>query len=197
VEELKRDDEVQLKLKRKWQIALRRYVLDNNPSVNYAPYFGLPALELKHWIEVQFKQHMQWSNFGKVWNLTQKVPTQLFDLRNEKDLELCWNFINISIQDIKLDATTATVEMFATKQFFLNLYNTTGFEICKKMVDKLGSVELDSTTIIKPLESYIRVNLEKISNFQGFNSEDFSRLNQGEDIQTILMEKEIIKKYGS
>ena len=195
--QLKTDDQVQLSLKRKWQIALRRYVLDSNPSVSYAPYFGLPSLELRKWIEFQFKQHMQWSNFGQVWNLTQRVPTHLFDLREEHELEICWNFVNISIQDLKVNATTAVIELYATRQFFEKLYLSTGFEKCRKMADKLLEVESDASLIITPLETYIRENFDKITNFQGFDSEDFSRLNQGEDLQAILMEKAIIKKYGS
>ena len=36
--------------KRKWQIALRRYVLDGNPSTRYAPYFGLDIKTLRRFL---------------------------------------------------------------------------------------------------------------------------------------------------
>ena len=52
--------------KRKWQIALRRYVIEQNRSSFYAPYFGLDIKSFRDWIEVQFDRGMNWDNFSKV-----------------------------------------------------------------------------------------------------------------------------------
>ncbi|MFL4236884.1 hypothetical protein P9433_24150, partial [Escherichia coli] len=65
----------------------------------YAPYFGLPATEFKSWIERQFENGMNWENFGSRWNLSQRVPTTLFDLSTDEHLRLCWHFTNTMAQD--------------------------------------------------------------------------------------------------
>ena len=56
--------------KRKWQIALRRYVLEKNKSSFYAPYFGLGIETFRKWIEVQFDSETNWENFSESWQLT-------------------------------------------------------------------------------------------------------------------------------
>jgi hypothetical protein len=42
--------------KRKWQIALRRYVIEKNNCITYAPYFGLDRENLRKWFEMQFEE---------------------------------------------------------------------------------------------------------------------------------------------
>ncbi|HMK06931.1 MAG TPA: hypothetical protein VK476_05330 [Flavobacterium sp.] len=190
------EETAQQTLKRKWQIALRRYILEDNPSVNYAPYFGLPAFHLKKWIEIQFKANMNWENFGKAWSLTQKIPVYLFNLTDEKELALCWNFINIAVLDLHDTGGLANME-FAAKQFFADLLATTGHQKCKEMLDKIMQVEATHVKNVKPFESFIRERAEMIEMLGEFDSENFARVNRGEEIKAILMEKEIIKKYGS
>ena len=38
---------------------------------------------------------MSYDNFGKTWGLDHIVPVHLFDLSNEDDLKLCYNYNNI------------------------------------------------------------------------------------------------------
>ena len=59
--------------KRKWQIALRRYVLEGNPSTRYAPYFGLDINTLRNWFELQFVEPMSWENFGTKWQFEHHI----------------------------------------------------------------------------------------------------------------------------
>ena len=60
--------------KRKWQIAFRRYVLERNPSVFYAPYFGLDIDTLRKWLESQFMEGIDWDGFGKDWQFEHIIP---------------------------------------------------------------------------------------------------------------------------
>lgn len=197
IRDARTDEVLQLTIKRKWQIALRRYILENNPSVSYAAYFGLPAVDLRKWIQLQFKEGMTWDNFGKAWNLSQKVPASLFNLREERDLTLCWHFINITVQEIKENPAVATLESFATKQYFRKLYETTGFEKFNEMCTRITQIETIDPASIKPLESFIRENQKRLEILREFDGEDFSRLNRGEDLHALITEKEIIRKYGS
>src|SRR5690606_10922137 len=93
---------LQFREKRKWQIALRRYVLERNKSSFYAPYFGLDSEKFRNWIERQFDADLNWENFSSAWQFDHVVPLAYFDFSAEEDLRLCWNFTNIRIE--KLDA---------------------------------------------------------------------------------------------
>ena len=189
-------DEIQLKLKRKWQIALRRYIIDNNPSASYAPYFGLPSAKFKNWLELQFYAGMTWGNFGKTWNITQRVPSSLFDLTAEDELKLCWHYINISVQALAEPPSEAPQKLIATKIFFETMYAATAIVKCREMTDKIVEIEkivqIDSQILLK----FLRENQNLLKEVESFESDDFARLNKGEDMHTLLMEKEIIKKYG-
>ena len=81
--------------KRKWQIALRRYIIAGFKCFNYAPYFGIDAANFRKWIEIQFDKDTNWENFSKAWQFDHIVPVAYFNLKDEVDLKLCWNFINI------------------------------------------------------------------------------------------------------
>ena len=55
------------KEKRKWQIALRRYILNGLKCVDYASYFGIDSANFRKWIETHFDEDINWGNFSKVW----------------------------------------------------------------------------------------------------------------------------------
>ncbi len=191
------NDEAQLAIKRKWQIALRRYLLENNPAITYAPYFRLTSTEMKKWIEVQFHGEMNWDNFGKVWNLTQRVPAHLFNLLNEQDLSLCWHFINQTVQRVGENQITSTISLLGSKYFYTKLYESTQFPKCSEMILKITALEKSHSETLKASETFILENRAMINQFNELDGEDFLRLNKGTDLQSILLEKELIKKYGS
>src|SRR5689334_13840265 len=88
-------DHLKMREKRKWQIALRRYVFEKNSSSFYAPYFGLDVARLKNWFEIQFHKGINWENFGKKWQFGHMLSLAYFDFSNSADLKLCWNFSNL------------------------------------------------------------------------------------------------------
>src|SRR6476620_5571737 len=89
------DGLIRAREKRKWQVALRRYVIEKNLSGPYAPYFGLGIEDFRSWIELQFTGAMTWENFGSTWQFEHIVPVAYFDFANDADLVICWNFLNI------------------------------------------------------------------------------------------------------
>ncbi|MFI5132361.1 MAG: hypothetical protein ACHQFX_20330, partial [Chitinophagales bacterium] len=64
--------------KRKWQISLRRYVIDKSPCPLYAPYFGLDIENLRKWFEMQFSDNIAWGDFGKKWQFDHIIPVTYF-----------------------------------------------------------------------------------------------------------------------
>lgn len=189
---------LKLRERRKWQLAYRRYVLEGLPSESYAPYFGLDSTGLRNWFQLQFTGDMQWDNFGKSWQFGHIVPASYFDYANEADLYLCWNFINLRAERIDTRKTMDTVQgPIAVKAYFQALYDKTGFSMCMKMLDKLNMLESQNNNVLPALEEYLTKNKPDLEHISGLSKEDFLRYAQGTPVADILLEKEILRKFGS
>ncbi|MEO6549143.1 MAG: hypothetical protein ABIN94_14155 [Ferruginibacter sp.] len=188
---------IKFREKRKWQLALRRYVLDRNPSVSYGFYFGLDITRFREWIEIQFTKKLNWENFGSAWQFGHVIPPGYFDFSKEGELKLCWNFVNIRIEDITLNANASgrTIDIVAIEPYFEQLYSTTQLSICLKMLEKVKSIQL--SMVAEPaIEAFIIKNKEHVDILSFLEKDEFNRLNQGVTLENLLLEKEILKKFG-
>ena len=183
--------------KRKWQLALRRYVLQRNISASYAFYFGLSIEQFRNWIEIQFTEELNWENFGSAWQFDHIVPVTYFDFSIEEDLVLCWNFSNIRVETIDINKNRGSrIDVMAVKPYFESLYKKTGFPLCLRMIDKISKLEVSNIVSEPVIEEFIIKNKEHLDMISSLNKEEFNRLNSGNTIQDILLEREIIKKFG-
>jgi len=183
--------------KRKWQLALRRYVLEKNISASYAYYFGLSIEQFRNWIEIQFTEGLNWGNFGSVWQFDHIVPVAYFDFSIEEDLILCWNFLNIRVEAIDPNKNRGNrIDVMAAKPYFESLYNKTGFSLCLKMIDKISKIEVSNIVSEPVIEDFIIRNKEHIDMISSLRKEEFNRLNTGNTLNDIFLEREIIKKFG-
>ena len=191
------DSLLKFREKRKWQLALRRYVLDKNPSYAYAFYFGLGIEEFRKWIEIQFTEGLRWENFGSAWQFDHIVPVAYFDFSNEQDLLLCWNFINIRVEGIQADKNLGNrIDALAAKPYFEALHNKTGYSFCLKMISKISSIEGSNILNNQVIEDFIIQNKAHLEMIASLSKEEFSRLSMGISIKDILLEREIINKFG-
>jgi hypothetical protein len=55
---------------------------------------GCDFQSFKRWIEYQFDANMTWENHGEYWHLDHIKPCASFDLTNEEDIKICFNWIN-------------------------------------------------------------------------------------------------------
>lgn len=183
--------------KRKWQLALRRYVLEKNLSPTYAIYFGLSIEEFRNWIEIQFTDALNWENFGSAWQFNHVVPVAYFDFSTEEDLLLCWNFINIRVEKIEMIKTPGNgIDIIAANSYFNRLYSRTNYYLCLKMTEKINSIEAANMVDESVIESFIIQHRDQLDVITTLNMEEFNRLNTGISLNDILMEREIIKKFG-
>ena len=183
--------------KRKWQLALRRYVLEKNPSPTYAIYFGLSIEGFRNWIEIQFTDALNWENFGLAWQFNHVVPVAYFDFSIEEDLLLCWNFINIRVEKIEMIKTPGNgIDIIAANSYFNRLYSRTNYYLCLKMTEKINSIEAANMVDESVIESFIIQHRDQLDVITTLNMEEFNRLNTGMSLNDILMEREIIKKFG-
>src|SRR5205085_7867496 len=142
--------------KRKWQIALRRYVLEKNISSFYAPYFGLDLENMRKWFALQFDPEMSWDDFGNKWQFDHIVPVTFFDFSDETDLRLCWNFTNIRVEKFQRNKDRSNrLDVLAAKTYFEELYNQTLYPICGKMLDKIDRLEISNLTSTEKQKKFI------------------------------------------
>ena len=177
--------------KKKWQIALRRYVIENQLSTHYAPYFGLNINNFKKWIAIQFNEEQNWESFGKNWQLENVLSTRYFNLFDESDNKLCWNFINI-----RVERTAGGEGIISPWHYFSNLFNKTKLQQCKKMLEKIERIASEDNTLL-PRINFLEKERTTIELLASFSTEDFLRINKGETIENIVLEKEIVKKFGA
>ena len=185
------------KLKRKWQIALRRYVLERQASLAYAKYFGLPITLFREWIEMQFDSSTNWDNFSENWQFDHIVPVAYFNFKNKRDLELCWNFTNIRIEKINLNRNTGhRVDVIAAKAYFSDIFDKTGYKLCQEMIQKIESIEISQISSNDVLESFIIKNFSTLTELSKFSESDFERVNMGMSIDDLITEAKMLAKFG-
>jgi hypothetical protein len=181
--------------KRKWQIALRRYLIEAQKSSRYAPFFGLDARNFRKWIEIQFEPELSWDNFSRVWQLDHRIPTACFDFSLGEDMKLCWNFINIYPAKIEKQPLLG-LGILSAKGHFLRLFGHSGYDLCQKMVKKIEKMEMEPISE-KPGEGhFLKENLPYLEQISGLDPEEFNQLNSGTPFAEILAAKVLIRKFG-
>ncbi len=187
-----------VKERKRWQMAFRRYVVEGIANENYAPFFGLEIAVLKKWFELQFDETLNWENFGINWQFEHILPIAYFDFSNKDDLKLCWNYINIRVDSFQPNASRGSkIDVLAVKVYFEKLYKQTNFSIVAKMVEKINQIELANIESNEAIEDYINLNKQKLEKIATLSNYEFNKLNQGILLEDILLERELLKKFGS
>jgi len=184
-------------IKRKWQIALRRYIIEGRPAFEYAPYFGIDNKSFREWIEAGFGPDMNWSNFGKLWHIDHIVPLSFFDLGSERDLCLCWNFINIqpSFRDSEVVYLFDSAKAIA---FFEALYQNSGYYLAGELIVKIKSVvEAGKLPEIKKRIGFLNEKKGYLARLEGFSAVEMELINKGMDIEQAVEEAKNIIRLSS
>lgn len=184
--------------RKKWQIGLRRYVIEGVPNEKYAPYFGLDSKTLRKWFELQFIEGLSWETFAKTWQFDHIVPTVYFDFSNEEDLKLCWNFINLRVEPLQLNKNRGNrIDVLAVKSYFEDLYAKTEFSLCQRMIEKINQLEISNIECNESILAFMNSNKNHLENIASLSNDEFNRFNQGMALEDILLEREMLKKFGS
>jgi hypothetical protein len=182
--------------KRKWQIALRRYVIEKNPSAYYAPFFGLDIESFRKWIQTQFETGIEWGDFGKKWQFDHIIPVTYFDFSNETDLKLCWNFTNIRAGQVQKNKEGANwLDITKAKNYFTALQNATNLPICQQMLSKILQIELLETVSTSSQQAFILENRAYLDLIQEYTSFEFELLNSGRNVEDVKKEAAFLKKF--
>ncbi|HEV8285538.1 MAG TPA: hypothetical protein VGQ09_14590 [Chitinophagaceae bacterium] len=182
--------------KRKWQIALRRYILEKNPCSFYAPYFGLDIENIRKWIEIQFDKDLNWENFGKEWQFDHIIPVTYFDFGNDEELRLCWNFINVRVEKFDGNKNRGNrLDIIAAKSFFIDLYEKTQYLPSLKLVEKITRIELSELTSTKSQKDFISEKKDYLDIISSYSSFEFDLLNNGRSLSEVQKEISFFKTF--
>lgn len=184
-----------LKEKKKWQIAFRRYVVESQPSVFYAPYFGLDVPHIRNWFECQFSEGIDWSNFGKRWQFEHIVPVSYFDFSLEADLHLCWNFTNLRVG--VLEESPKRNDLLHARAYYSEIFQSTGLGICRDMLEKIAYFESEGRIETTVQAKFLKEQGDYLNKIEGFDQEGFELLNQGRNAEEAIKELNFFKKIAN
>ena len=182
--------------KRKWQIALRRYVINKSKSIAYAPFFGIEIEGFRSWIASQFDDTMNWENFSKAWQLDHVVPVAYFNLTDESELRLCWSFINIRVEKLNATFKTHKPDVHGTRLYFEALYQHTGLQLCRQMITKISTIQLQEMLPNATQLLLIKDKANDLQKMEDFSVYEFERLNTGDTVNTLIAERALVNKFG-
>ena len=182
--------------RKKWQIALRRYVIEGQPSSFYAPYFGIDIKNFRKWIELQLNEELDWEKPSKDWRFEHVIPMDYFDFTIDQELRLCWNFINIRVvRNVQGELNESKVDPFAARSYYESMFRNTGYLTCLEMIKKIEQIELRLAGGNSRLEGFIKANRNYLNALSDFSSYEFDQLNREMDFDRVLKEREFLKKY--
>ncbi len=181
--------------KRKWQIALRRYVLEKNRCIFYAPYFGLDIENMRKWFEIQFESGVGWDDFGKKWQFDHIIPVTYFDFSNESELKMCWNFTNIRVEQFQRNKDRGNrLDILAAKGYFEDLYKKTLYSPCLRLLKKIDTIELSEIISSEKQEQFINENRAYLDMIENYSVFEFELLNSGRGIDAVKKEIDFFRK---
>lgn len=75
---------------------IHKYVLRKEDEFNSISLLGCSIEEFRYYLEQQFEPGMTWDNYGGKdgWQIDHIVPIKWFDLTNEKEVFICFNYRN-------------------------------------------------------------------------------------------------------
>jgi hypothetical protein len=186
---------LKLREKRKWQINLRRYVIERTPCPSYAPYFGLDIENIRKWFEYQFTEGLNWENFAKRWQFGHIIPVAYFDHSIEEELRLCWNFTNLRVEPFQLTKNRGNrIDILGAKSYFNELYEKTGYPITKALRDKIARIELSELLSSESQQKFLAEQKEYLSHIENYSIFEFELLNRGRSIEDINKEITFLQK---
>ena len=183
--------------KRKWQIALRRYVLEKNRSSFYAPYFGLDIENIRKWFEYQFEKGVGWDDFGEKWQFDHIIPVNYFDFTDDHELKMCWNFINLRVETLLNKDRGTQVDIIGAKTYFTELYENTSYKPSKDLLEKIMRIELSELVSSEQQTSFIIEHKDYLKHIEDYSSFEFDLLNSGRSLVEVQKEIDFLKRHSN
>jgi hypothetical protein len=111
--------------KKRLQIALRRLYATNAPSKEILTLIGIDKQGFINNVNKYLLEGMTKENFGKIWGLDHIVPVDLFDINDEAEKKLCYNYQNIIPMfnnDNRLKGASVHFSLAKLETMYTNVY---------------------------------------------------------------------------
>lgn len=191
------DSLLKFREKRKWQINLRRYVIEQSPCPQYAPYFGIDNKNIRKWFECQFTEDLSWENFGKAWQFEHIVPVAYFDHDKDEEIRMCWNFTNLRVESFDPNNRGSRVSILGARAYFSELYEKTGYEMARNLMEKIRNIEQAELTASKAQQAFLIEQQGYLSQIGNYSAFEFELLNGGRSVKDVENEIELLNKISS
>jgi hypothetical protein len=89
--QLQRQIDLNFKLKEILKSKFYRAIKRNK----YNEILGCDIDFFKKWLEYRFDENMNWNNFGTYWQIDHIIPISLFNLKNQKEIKICFHWTNL------------------------------------------------------------------------------------------------------
>lgn len=99
---------INYRLKKSLASRLRCVVVKNNSTMNY---IGCNIQYLREWFEYNFTSDMNWDNYGSLWSIDHIIPVCKFDLTDENEKLICWNWSNLMPVTIKFNSSKKDIDI--------------------------------------------------------------------------------------
>lgn len=136
------------KLKNNLNSRIRKNIKKDNSTVIY---LDTTIANVKKWLESNFKDDMNWDNYGKLWNIDHTIPIDVFDLTNEEHIFICFNWRNLMPMYSSLNS--------GKKNKIITELITNQEKICKSYCCEENTVEY----FLKYNNFYNNLNMQNIS----------------------------------
>ena len=104
-----RKSNINYRLKKSIAARLRSVInTKNDTTMNY---IGCNIQYLREWFEYNFTNEMNWDNYGSYWSIDHTIPVCKFDLTDEKENLICWNWTNLMPVTIKYNSSKKDIDM--------------------------------------------------------------------------------------
>jgi hypothetical protein len=125
------------------------------------------------------------------------LPVAFFDFSKDADLRLCWHFINIRVAPIQEEEQNpGGISILTARSYFSALYEQTRYTVCGLMLAKITELEAAHGPVPDPVVHFLQANKTELEQTALLTKEEFLQLNQGQTAAGLLLEREILQKFG-
>ena len=91
----RKNTDIQYKLLCNHRNHIYKCLTKNTKTLSSIQYLQCTISNLKDWLQSQFTNEMTWTNYGTIWTVDHILPLSAFDLTNEKERLIAFNWKNL------------------------------------------------------------------------------------------------------
>lgn len=90
--EYRKKNSLNVRLRKNFKCRIIENIQKNKTTTEY---LGTTIQVVKDWLQFNFQDYMNWDNYGSVWHIDHTLPVNRFDLKNNVDIYICFNWKNL------------------------------------------------------------------------------------------------------